>query len=101
MSTPLASWLPNPVCCNTTNPDHLCQECLRKLNRKLLSMNNLLSNERNLVMNEDESPLVPPTMADIIGNARKVTASRTPEEANPMPESGLGSPGSWQSLEVG
>lgn len=90
MSTPLASWLPNPVCCNVDNPDYLCPECLRKLNRKLLSMNNLLSNQRNLVMNEDDAPLVPPTMADIIGNARKVQPSLDDEDDEDEVENGDG-----------
>ncbi|MHC4400184.1 MAG: hypothetical protein ACYTG0_10935 [Planctomycetota bacterium] len=33
MSQPLADWLPNPKCCNTTNREHLCPKCKKALAR--------------------------------------------------------------------
>jgi|GEM_PF-5084859 len=76
----MQSYAPNPNCCRADHPSLLCSNCkaLHKRNeqeRRYNSRDNLTENSRDLVINagiphrwgRESRPLIPPTMADILG----------------------------------
>lgn len=72
MTQPLLPGLPNPRCCNTTNPDHLCKKCSSGYKRYVLFKGGLIptptfrddldASEGLEARNSRTKPLVPPVL---------------------------------------